>query len=712
MTRAIEHEFPAAELDRIAEAESWRKEIYRPMYSIHKWWAKRLGTVFRAISIGSTIDSKDCTWDYFYRDICSKGKVVLDPFMGSGTTLGECVKLGIKPIGCDINPVSSFIVKQSLTRVSIEKLITELDEIEKDTSQKLKKFYKTTLPTGEEADVLYFFWVKTVDTPDGETIPLFSSYVFSKNAYASRKPEAKILCPNCGEIIVDRYDSTHTQCHSCENCFNPQNGPAKGQNIYDSKGNAYKIKNLAYNKGAPPEHKLYALMALTKNGEKVYLKPTAKDFELYEAACIELNDIEHELPLPNMAIRSGHNTNQAKAYQYNNWREFFNSRQLLCLGILLKRIKEIPEKDVREAFLCLFSGALEFNNMFCSFKGEGTGAVRHLFSHHILKPERTPLENNLWGTKKSSGSFTSLFKSRLLKAKEYLDSPFELSIDQSGDTRKVSKLKLNNPINCSIASSYEEFEKHDKSALVLNGDSSSLPIPDSCVDAVVTDPPYFDFIHYSELSDFFYAWLSPALKDEYNFFGKDTSGNIGEVQQRDPLEFSKKLGKVFLECYRVMKPDAVLVFSFHHSRPEGWLAIYDAVCAGRLTFVAVHPVKAEMAVSAPKSGTRDPINLDAILVCKKVVHETAIATDIAELSYLSKNRMNKLESFGRKLGVADRRVVLAGEVLVYSSRACLDRQATKKLLEKVYENNPDDLLAEWIGSNSKKIENFSKAIGG
>ncbi len=39
--------------------------------------------------------------------------------------------------------------------------------------------------------------------------------------------------------------------------------------------------------------------------------------------------------------------------------------------------------------------------------------------------------------------------------------------------------------------------------LIMNGDSSKLPVPAGTVDAVVTDPPYFDFVHYSELSDFF-----------------------------------------------------------------------------------------------------------------------------------------------------------------------------------------------------------------
>jgi hypothetical protein len=85
-----------------------------------------------------------------------------------------------------------------------------------------------------------------------------------------------------------------------------------------------------------------------------------------------------------------------------------------------------------DALFTLFSGVLEFDNMFATFKGEGTGAVRHLFSHHILKPERMPIEANVWGTQKSSGSFSNLFKSRLLRAVDYRDAPFEIELNGFG----------------------------------------------------------------------------------------------------------------------------------------------------------------------------------------------------------------------------------------------------------------------------------------
>jgi adenine-specific DNA methylase len=47
--------FPFEFISRLAERESWRKEVHRPIYHVHKWWAKRLGAVFRSVLLGSIL---------------------------------------------------------------------------------------------------------------------------------------------------------------------------------------------------------------------------------------------------------------------------------------------------------------------------------------------------------------------------------------------------------------------------------------------------------------------------------------------------------------------------------------------------------------------------------------------------------------------------------------------------------------------------------
>jgi putative DNA methylase len=671
-TSALEQNFPIVEISQIAEQESWRKEINRPLYHIHKWWATRLGSIFRGIVLAALSGSGTDIWGSFYERHNFADKVVLDPFMGSGTTLGEALKLGAKAIGCDINPVSTFLVRQAFARVPEEKLQAAYVDLERTVAPEIRRYYQTRDPqSGELIPVLYFFWVKTTVTPEGETIPLFSRFVFSQDAYPQKNPKARIVCPNCWDVFENRYDATDVACPVCNHRFDPQKGPASDQHVISRNGVRYRIKDLVSQNNNPPEHRLYALMALRPDGGKVYLRACEEDLARYLEAVSRLE--REELPLPFLEIRPGHNTNQARGYNYTNWRDFFNPRQLLCLGLLLRGILHIGDVDVQELMLCLFSSTLEFNNLFCSFKGEGTGAVRHMFSNHILKPERMPLENSVWGTDKSSGTFSSLFETRLLPAKRYLDHPFEIAIERNLFGERVGNKKTlsSTPIQIQQVDTWEQFAISERGLLLLNGDSAKLPIPDRSVDAVVTDPPYFDFIHYSELSDFFFAWLAPVLKSRYPWFDKQDSSGDGEVQHKDPRIFSKQLSLVFSECRRVLKDEGVLAFSFHHSRIEGWAAIYEALSMAGLAVVAAYPVHAELRGSSPKSAANDPISIDAILVCKKIAFAP---TNWDEQSVVAnaKTLATRLENAGMSISSADRFVILASQMLIPLTQQSID----------------------------------------
>ena len=665
--------FPSKEISVLAEKESWRKEINRPIYHIHKYWAQRLGSVFRSLLI-YLLDSND-TWDEFYKVHNYKDKIVLDPFMGSGTTIGEAAKLGAKAIGSDINPISSFLVRQELTKVQLKELKRAYSDVEKKVSNKIMSFYETTDPeSGARIPVLYYFWVKIATTPEGEKIPLFSRYVFAQNAYPSKKPEANIICPTCQNIIHDRYDTKKCVCPNCKTEFNPQEGPAKRTTVKSpTTGKEYIIKDLLPKNGRF-EEQMYALLAYRKDGSKVYLPITDNDRNLYKEAAIELKKTNF-LPIPNYGVEPGYNTDQARGYGYTQWEHFFNDRQKLCLALLLNSILEVERADIREQLLCLFSSTLEFNNMFCSYKGEGTGAVRPIFSNHILKPERTPLENSVWGFKGSSGCFSTLYKSRLLKAKEYLDSPFELKIEGQ-DTLKVI---ASENIEVKIVNSYQELVDNEHSVMILNGDSSQLPIPDGSVDCVVTDPPYFDFIHYSELSDFFYAWLSPVLKGTYSYFIPTTSRRENEVQQTDSDLFANLLGNVFHESFRATKDEGTLSFSFHHSRIDGWVAITQAISQSGFYIRETIPVHAELMASTPKSEAKEPISLDAMIICDKVGNQLS-DEDIFE--EIEKAEAKAIE-IGKKLSKGDIFVIVASKAIIKCVNQRFNKEESSKYIKEM-----------------------------
>lgn len=666
--RAIERSFPFEELNRVAALESWRKEIHRPLSHVHKWWATRLGSVFRAILLGSIIDEDEDTWKRFYQQNDFRKTVVLDPFMGSGTTVVEALKLGCRVIGSDINPVSYFLVREALRPIEPERLTAAFERLEKRVRPCLQPLY-TSLYDGQKADLLYAFWVKLITCPDcGNQTRLFPNWIFAANAYPSRKPASRCLCPSCGELLFVSHGDTKAKCCFCAHSFNPQVGPARRTSFYCEHCNHEHPIAATYRLiPDPPEHQMYALMLLLPDGRKVYKRPSEEDHQVYTEACRKLRAAR--IRYPKDKIPPGVNTNQARGYNYLHWHQMFNGRQLFGLGTILRQILKEPNEDVRRQFVLLFSGTLEFNNMFCSFKGEGTGAVRHLFSHHILKPERTPLENNPWGTDKSSGSFSTLFHRRLLSARAYAAHPFEIKASRRNGRDVGDKVfGISRSIQPEVANSAKELLSDRAHAYIHCGDSSKLPIPNGSIDLVVTDPPYFDNVHYSELADFFYSWLRLALEKTDKAFSKASTRSDDEVQGTCPDEFARMLGGVFTEGVRALKPNGLLVFTFHHSRDDAWIAVRSAIQAAGLEVITTHPIKAEMSVATPKNQAKEPIDLDNVIVCRRAGEISNGAPPTVQDAL--KRALSIIQRFNQDstmLSKGDIRVILMGEFLRVST---------------------------------------------
>ncbi len=672
--RAIEAaSFPFEHISRIAELESWRKEINRPIYHIHKWWAQRLGSVFRAIVLATFAPEDADVLKLFYSPARLTDVVVFDPFMGSGTTIGEVLKVGGRVIGRDINPVACFLVKNALSMPNRSDVLRTFHVIQTDISQVIQHFYRARPENGVEAQVLYYFWVQQVTCPGcSQWVDLFDSYVFAQHAYPKRYPEAKALCPSCGAINRTAYDSRHVKCSSCHSEFDPNSGPAKGSKATCPRcGKTFLIAQTFHRMGLPPAHRQYAKLVLMPDGEKVYLPVDDFDRELYQKAENELARNGGALPMGR--IKPGYNTDQILNYCYTEWHQLFNARQLLCLGMLANRIRAIPDEGQRELFCCLLSGVLEFNNMFASFKGEGTGAVRHMFSHHILKPERKPLEANPWGTSKSSGAFSTLFKTRILRALDYCEKPFEIRVVQNGMRLTSEKMfGLSKPlVGNTVSKSFEEF-LNNGTVYLSCGDSRYTDLPSESVDAVITDPPFFDNVHYSQLADFFYGWQRYILGPT-GAYTPDSTRRDGEVQQTDASLFTDRLAEVWYECHRVLKEDGLLVFTYHHSRLEGWRSILTSLHKADFWVVAAHPIKSEMSVAIPKHQAREPIDIDIILVCRKVLTSQTetnmtLRSIIEHASVEAEAQVLRLRGVEQSLSRNDIQVIFMAQVVSLLSR--------------------------------------------
>ena len=696
--RAIEKNFPFVEISRIAERESWRKEIYRPIYYLHKWWARRLGSVFRAIIIGACAREDQNILDLFYKPTRFPNSIVYDPMMGSGVTVGEAIKLGCKVIGRDINPVSYLLVKSFLNEYSVSEVVMTFEDIKKDVSEKIKSYYKSLTQDNKTIDVLYYFWVKTVTCPYcGQEVDLFKSRIFSRHAYPRKNPTAKSICPHCGAVNTVLVSDTKVKCDDCNAMYNPQIGSAQRSKATCSEcSKTFSIIDAIRVHEHPPKHRMYAKMVLRANGKKDYRPIDEYDNKLYEKASRDLKN--SNIRIPKIEIQPGYNTNQILNYNYKFWHSLFNDRQLLCLAILRNKIRKIQNETIKELFTCLFSGCLEFNNMFCSFKGEGTGAVRHMFSHHILKPEKMPLEANLWGTPKSSGSFSTLFKSRVMRALKYKENPFELRLIPG--TKSASKVfNISHKIFGKIAPSYSKFIEKNRDVYFSCGSSDKTDIEKGEIDVIVTDPPFFANVQYSQLADFFYVWQREILSHRRIFKDKTTRSKK-EIQQIDANRFANNLTAVFDDCNRILKDGGLMVFTFHQSHFQGWTAILKSLHKSNFCVEAVYPVQSEMSVAVPKNQAKSPINLDVIIVCRKI-NQTKMLRQIPldlldQCVEKSKEATRKFNLIGKYLSQNDIKVILMANLVRALSKNYKLETSTKfltlreKEIERVAEEMKKD----------------------
>ena len=213
---------------------------------------------------------------------------------------------------------------------------------------------------------------------------------------------------------------------------------------------------------------------------------------------------------------------------------------------------------------------------------------------------------------------------------------------------------------------------------------------DASFDLVITDPPFGDNIYYSDLANFFYAWLRLPLKSKYpDLFDRRLADNKGvenatktpSTQEAvKPRWLSEEQGNelyrslltaCWIEAHRVLKDGGLLAFTFHHSEDEQWaiviLSLFDAGFILEQTFpIASDEMKGEGGQFGAK-GTE----YDIIHVCRKRLEDPTPVSwpKMRQWVKAELHRLRQLlESYkARELSVADIRVILRGKALEFYS---------------------------------------------
>jgi len=133
---------------------------------------------------------------------------------------------------------------------------------------------------------------------------------------------------------------------------------------------------------------------------------------------------------------------------------------------------------------------------------------------------------------------------------------------------------------------------------------TELPYPDECFDAVFTDPPYYDNVPYSFLSDFFYVWLKRSIGDLYpELFMTPLTPKSKEIVAYSHNEggfeagkryFEEMLKKSFQEMARILKPNGIATIVYTHKSTSGWETLINSLLESGLVVTASWPIDTEM----------------------------------------------------------------------------------------------------------------------
>src|SRR5258708_1453243 len=115
---SIERRFDIPLVAAMALQEKQIQQNYRPIIAVHKWFARRPGTLFRALLLSEFVDGR--LDETYFASYDFKGKVVADPFMGGGSPLVEANRIGCDVMGFDINPMATWIVREEIEHIDLE----------------------------------------------------------------------------------------------------------------------------------------------------------------------------------------------------------------------------------------------------------------------------------------------------------------------------------------------------------------------------------------------------------------------------------------------------------------------------------------------------------------------------------------------------------------------------------------------------------------
>jgi len=173
----------------------------------------------------------------------------------------------------------------------------------------------------------------------------------------------------------------------------------------------------------------------------------------------------------------------------------------------------------------------------------------------------------------------------------------------------IGEIDAGEPVN-----DWKSLKQGERKFLIFQGDAAGVNLADGIADYVVSDPPYFDSVQYSDLSNFFRVWLCRLLPDEADWHYNPLGSAVSEGGISDGRKYGEVLGKIWKNCFRILNKEyGRLIFTFHHWKPEAWAELTLSLKKAKFTLVNRYVVFSENPISVHIMGLKS-LKHDTVLV--------------------------------------------------------------------------------------------------
>ncbi len=591
----IDRAFPEAEANELARLESFNKHLYRPNTYLHKWWARRSGTTFRYILKQLVMDVHKRG---FYEPGGLEGRVIFDPMMGGGTTLHEAIRMGANVIGVDIDPIPVVQARATLDLIPLAQKKARFGQFFSALRERLAPIYRTVCPICRAVSETQFVLYGLRRRCACREVLFVDSLLLRENRDCN-----VYICPRCHRV----YTGPDHHCQEGAERVLLKKGVRKCRLCHTTFEDI--VDEPFYARYLP-----LVVVGFCEEHGQFFKSVEPSDLALLERADVLARGLDWA-ESPDFAVPQGPKSDDLLRRNIKSFPELFTARQRLYLKAANDLLRTVPEQD-RLWLALLVSTSLEFNALLCGYKGSGIrrpGAIRHVFSHHAYSFPYTALENNPVFPGKTSGTLKRLFHDRILRAGQWAYQPVERLL-RGGRPTKVSirgELDGGRPVT-----DWDALREGSRRFLVFQGDSAALEVVPESVDFVVTDPPYFDSVQYTDLSNFFRVWLRLFLPHEADWRYDPLASAVSEGGASGRRKYGEILGRIWQTCRRVLKPvHGRLIFTFHHWSHEAWSELTLSLRRAGFVLINFFVIFSENPISVHIQGLR-ALKHDTVLVLK------------------------------------------------------------------------------------------------